>query len=299
MLNLGSALNRIIDATGELEKSLSELDSFLEQAEEVRSSIRRLAGMFSKLQHGSEEKERINAKLKALEGEIKAREGEIQGLLRSEEFQRRREMEEELERLGREKRGLETSIYKLISPLHRSLRKYEKTLENVGLKTQKKHLESIREYQRSPKEAFSKEDPGDMAITRILAGLKKAVLKGGLDMDDKERKKTLSRISAVDPAKTRGAAVELRRIGEREAQIKKWLRSSKIIERREGLERERDQLIREVEGARALASSSPPNTDTLKEHKSEIEKGLEALLDSKVELLLQGIDFSEGGKEDL
>jgi hypothetical protein len=113
----------------------------------------------------------MRKRLQTIESGIGSLEKEMEVLEDSKEYNKKYlNLQDELEVLFSSQKDLENSIYVYISSLRRPLRKYEKALVSGKNPGQKSLLKKLTEYQKSPKEAFTSEEPDDLILVGILQG---------------------------------------------------------------------------------------------------------------------------------
>jgi hypothetical protein len=198
MLSLGTRLNRMIDATTRLEGELSKVARVSDENGEISADMALLEAKIRSVEEGSEKAASQGRKVRRLEEKIASLEEEIKELKDSEEYKKHIELGTEHERAESGLGELDSRVNGLVSPLKRLFRKFEKFLEDGSAGADKKFLERLREYQDSPKQAFSGEDQSNIILQTILSGLKEAITGGGIPLSESEKKKTLNRIGRLE-----------------------------------------------------------------------------------------------------
>jgi soluble cytochrome b562 len=177
-----------------LEKNISSVSEEIQKIEDARESIAHLKEAANQAESRVGEIEKMRKRLQTIESGIGSLEKEMEVLEDSKEYKKYLNLQDELEVLFSSQKDLENSIYVYISSLRRPLRKYEKALVSGKNPGQKSLLKKLTEYQKSPKEAFTSEEPDDLILVGILMGLKDSISEGKLGLDKKEGKKTLAKI---------------------------------------------------------------------------------------------------------
>jgi hypothetical protein len=120
------------------------------------------------------------------------------------------------------------------------LRKYEKALVSGKNPGQKSLLKKLTEYQKSPREAFTSEEPDDLILVGILMGLKDAISEGKLGLDKKEGKKTLAKIEQWNKDQLREALLKLIDLKKKQKNLKQKILDSEV-------KKQRDELIKRID----------------------------------------------------
>lgn len=284
ILRLGTALNKAIDETERLGEAIAGARLFVKEAEKVIQKVGSLKEKLRLMRLDGEEREKLVRLSKDIEEGIKSIEKELGGMDGSMEYKEHLKMEGELDATVQRLKVLEKTVSSSIAPLQRLLRKYEKHMETRAPVSDKRFLEKLRGYQTSQIEAFSSEDPQDIMLERALLGLKEAVTGGELDLDEKEKSKTLSRIEHLSSGLLKTMLEELIDLKKKEERILEWLSKSDASKRRGALVERREAAEKEMEEVRAKASRPLLQDSELESHKREIEKMASELMNASITL---------------
>ncbi len=296
-LSLGSHLNNILDAAARLEEELSRVSAVSEENEEILVEIDRLKSEIRRIDEGAKKTAGKAQRLKELEDEIIFLEQEIKGQKDSAEYKKHLEIEEGLELAERSLGELDSRVNSLVSPLKRPFRKYEKLLESSGAKRDKELLKKIREYQKSPKQAFATEEQGDTVLEAILTGLKEMITKGDLPLSERERKKTLHRIGQLEGGVIAGLQRQRASFLKEVSKAKTRLTESEVM----GLIEEREtrfESLRKQRDEMSVADGQDPLAEiTVDDLKVTIEVKASKLLGRTVELEISESGGGDGGQD--
>ena len=284
ILRLGTALNKAIDETERLGEVITGARGFIKEAEKVIQKVGLLKEKLRLMRSDGEEREKLVRLSKDLEEGIKSIEQELGGMEGSIEYKEHLKTEEELDATVQRLKVLEKTVSGSIAPLQRPLRKYEKRMDTRAVMADKRFLEKLRVYQTSPTEAFSSEDPQDIILERALLGLKEAAAGGELDLDEKEKSKTLSRIEHLSSGLLKTMLAELIDIKRKEAGILERLSKSDAAKRRGALVERREAAKKEIEEVLAKVSRPPLLDRALESYKREIEKMASELVNAPITL---------------
>ncbi|MFQ5800563.1 MAG: hypothetical protein ACE5HH_02435, partial [Candidatus Hydrothermarchaeales archaeon] len=299
MLKLGTALNKIIDETKKLEDEVVGVRDFIQEREVVTKNIAFLKEKLGGIDEEKEKAAKQRERAKALDLEVERVEDVIQTLENSQQFKELLKMKEELAAISSAQKNLEGTILKSMSPLMRPFRKYQKSVENGRSSVEKDVLEKLRKYQTSPKTAFASEAPQNLILERILAGLEDAIKKGHINLDKRERKKTLSRIEDLSSGQLKSMLMDLINSKKKEESILQRLSKSDVEERREELIKEKESYKKEREEALAAASQQPTQDKSLKTYKTEIEKGMSKIEGRPVVVEVPELEGDQENGQDL
>jgi DNA repair exonuclease SbcCD ATPase subunit len=286
MLSLGTHLNRMITATTKLEENISSVESVSGEVGGIKKNIGFLEDEIRKMEQGSEQAEKKSRRAQELAEKISSIEQELREFEGSKANVKHLEMEVELEKTQLVLRELEGTVHSLVSPLKRPFRKYEKLLESRGAKTDKEILKKIREYQDSPKQAFSGEERSNIILQVILSGLKDSISSGELKLSEREKKKTLTRIGLLDGGMIKDSLKKMEALKEDAQKARDRLSQSDIKEsildltsRLEALRKEQTESLKES------PTESTPKI-AIDDIKQEIEETVSQILGGKVTLVI-------------
>ncbi len=293
MLNLGTHLNRMINATTMLEENISKVEGVSGEVGGIKKNMGVLEDEIRKMEQGSEQAEKNSRRAQELAEKIVSLEQELREFEGSKANVKHLEMEAELEKTQSALRELEGTVHSLVSPLKRPFRKYEKLLESRGAKTDKEILKKIREYQDSPKQAFSAEEQSNIILQVILSGLKDSIRNGDLKLSERERKKTLHRIGRLDGGMIKDSLKKMESLKEGAQRVRDRLSQSdtkeRILEltsRLEALRKEQTESLKE-----SMIESTPKIA--LDDFKQEIEGSASQILGGKVTLVIPELKTSD------
>jgi DNA repair exonuclease SbcCD ATPase subunit len=272
MLELGAALNRILGEAREMGEEIAEVQEWREEAGAIRNRLDSITGELRRGREEKEEAEKRREKIRSLEAEIEALDEAIQRLEHSREFRKRRKAEEELRDLGSEREEVERAVFSGISPLLRPLRKYQKSIEEGTSDLPKAAFEKLKEYQRSPKEAFRSEDPENPLIERILSDLEDSIETGRIHFGDRERKRTLSRIRTLKEGQVKRWLQRLEGLREEEEDRRRKLASVRSIEEGEEWARRREECRKARADLLSSLPQKPLREDLLEAWKADLER---------------------------
>ncbi len=286
MLSLGTHLNCMIDASTSLRQELSEVATVSEENGEISADLALLEAKIRKVEEGSEKAAGQDKKVRELEEKIASLEQELGRLKRSAELKSHLELEAELDRVEKRLRELDSRVNGLVSPLKRPFRKYEKFLEGRSGGVDKKFLERLRDYQNSPKRAFSSEEQSNNILQAILSGLKEAIIGGGVSLSDREKEKTLNRIGQLEGSVIAEFLTQRTSLLEQAKSTKDALLHSEIKGRMEGRSARLESLKKERDKVGEVMIQNPMTEIEIDDLKGAIELKAAKLLGRTVELVI-------------
>ncbi|ODS35320.1 MAG: hypothetical protein A7316_04030 [Candidatus Altiarchaeales archaeon WOR_SM1_86-2] len=233
-------IKRLVDKSSELNKSinpatLKELNELLQNAGQIKDYSNEMKGLEKKVNE-------LKIPEKNLRKEIAGIEKEIKELKEGNEFRELDNMKQQLDTAMKRKNGIETEIYNAISPLKRTLRKFNK-IAHEGMFS-KEVIKAIDSYIEEPVGTFLKEEEKLYVIlnkVNVLIEKKQLMLKGH------EKEKVLSRVGAL-------LGGELKTVKERYFKTKdevdalgKKIKVAGIVKKKRKLERGLDEKSKGLE----------------------------------------------------
>jgi hypothetical protein len=290
MMKLGTSLNRIIDKTGELENKITGIKKEIQESEETLSLMDQLKEKLRELEDGRLHSERQKEFFKTLSEKIDSINNQINDIEGSDEYAAYLGMEKELDDLESKQKSIEDSVYSLVSSLLRPMRKYERFLETTGGQEEKKIVGKVKEYLKSPKDAFSAEGRGEMFLEKILSGMKEAIKRGEISLDSREQDKALARLNQIKRGYLKNKMTEIEGFKKKGESLRREISSSGIRKRRDELLKMKANYVKE----RETAIAKPPKTSLagidFKDLKTELEDRLSKLLGRTVALDSQELE---------
>jgi len=290
MLSLGSHLNRMIDTTARVEEELSKVEKVSEENREITDDAALLKAEIRRIEERSEEAQKQGRRARELEEETATLEQKLSELKDSEEYRKQLELEAGLEGAEKGLCELDNRVHSLVSPLKRPFRKYEKFLEAGGVGVGKNFLKKLREYQASPKQAFSTEEPSNVILQDILSGLTAAITKGDLKLSETEKKKTLHRIGQLEGGVIAELQTQRRSLLERVRGLKDTLSQRDVKVRIEELSARLESLKKARDEARNVDMQNPKTEIEIDDLKGTIELKATKLLGMTVELVIPELE---------
>ena len=277
VLKLGTSLNRMIDASKELEERTGEVGRLKNKREEILKYVTRLEELLTESEEGSEQERQRLESLMTTESEISRLDGELQELEGAAEYKEFIKRNEEIEGLDHAIDDIESTVFKNVNSIKRVLRKYEKNLERRGGSTDKQFMEKLGQYISDPRAAF-KADSGDRPyLKEILKGLEEELSRADFNIDPKERDKTYSKVGDF----RRWLKAEGIKITELQSERKALLDSlsdSQIEAKREAILGKKKDLQRRMEEESQKKKTKPVDnsgTDSLKQKIEELLSNIE------------------------
>jgi len=293
MLSLGTHLNNMIDASARLETEISGAAAVSDEADEIKDEIAKMESEIQRLNEDSHKAAEHLKKTREVEGETESKTLEIERLKESEEYKTHLELEAGLEAAEKNVRDLDTRVNSLISPLIRPFRKYEKLLERSKTSTDKKLLGKLREYEKSPKQAFCCEEPGGMVLPALLTGLKDAITRGELKLSERERKKTIHRINELEDTVLAELLLRRNSLEEASANLRERLTEPNVMQRIEELTSQLETLKKEHRKKGDDDKQNPMEKIALHDLKDTIELRAKSFLKQRVELVIPELKSRE------
>jgi DNA repair exonuclease SbcCD ATPase subunit len=284
MLKIGGALNTILEAVKSLgegikeaEKELTELEDLIARARELRKKIDSASTSPEGQRRG-----------KALRKEKRRLEEKLGHLLEGRAYHERLELEARLEELQEEESDIRMKVINIIGPYGRGFRKLRKLMERD--KVNYGDRRTLDNYLSNPFDTFALEERGCSKIRYLIGALGEAIHEGTLRLGKKEKEKVLYKITE-ESGKLTGLWEELHRLRKEAAEIQRKLRRSKVLQRKEALEREISVIEEELkhmdEEWKARIEEEEKLRAELPELLGELQKDVESLTGRRLKLRIQ------------
>ena len=185
-----SAIARNVKNIDNLVKELRQIieKSGFKAIEETKDEINNLRNKINRKENLNEDLQKKKKKKKSLEQEKKKVNESIEKTKEKKEFIQNVELKKEIEKKKNEIKGVESELIHHFLPLEKALKKYARISLDDG--------ELINAYLNSPIEALAQDN--ELKILTVIENLKKNILNGSIDLEEKRKEKSMQRISETN-----------------------------------------------------------------------------------------------------
>lgn len=192
-------MKRVMKSSEQMSEKMSEISGKLEKIysetkplSDLMESVNRTKAMIEKISSAESELRGSESLIAEMKSEKEKTERGISELLSGEGWQEYQRKKQELAGIQNKKEEIRSVVIQLIGPMDKAMKRLKRNLDDSQI-----DKEILETYINDPFDAFLRDD-GQKTIDMIVAKIKEAFEKGGMDIDTEKEQKILRKMSAVE-----------------------------------------------------------------------------------------------------